>query len=103
MISGRDVRAKLTRPGVGWAMGTLFLAMAVAVAPAAEIFCHEEHGVEEHCADCLLPHPPATERCDAPPIELADVAEPIEPVREVVRSSSRRYLRQPARAPPAWL
>ena len=75
--------------------------LVVGGAAAAEVFCHEEHPVDEHCAVCQLPHPPAVELSRSLRIGFADAENSLEQAREVVRVPSRLYLRQPARAPPA--
>lgn len=92
-----------TRAGrsLGWSAWTVVLVLVVAGGPAAEVFCHEEHTVDEHCAACQLPLPPAADPSRSPQIGLADPADAPEPAGEVVRARSRLYLRQPARAPPA--
>ena len=89
------------RRSLGWSAWILLLALAVGGAAAAEVFCHEEHAVDEHCAVCQLPHPPAVEFSGLLQIGFADAADSLERVGEVVRVQSRLYLRQPARAPPA--
>ena len=86
---------------LGWSAWTLVLVLAVAGAAAAEVFCHEEHAADELCAVCQLPHQPADQLSGSLQIGIADLAEPHEQAREVVRVPSRLYLRQPARAPPA--
>lgn len=92
---------RLGSRSLGWSAWTLVLVLAVAGAAAAEVFCHEEHAVDEHCAVCQLPHPPAAEPSGSLQFGFADAADPLEQACEVVRVSSRLYLRQPARAPPA--
>ncbi|MXZ60278.1 MAG: hypothetical protein F4228_08375 [Acidobacteria bacterium] len=99
----RPVRAhpRLARRSLGWSAWIALLVLVVASAAAAEVFCHEEHSVDEHCAVCQTPHQPATELSGSLQIGSADAADPMEQAREVVRVPSRLYLRQPARAPPA--
>lgn len=89
------------RRSLGWSAWTLVLVLAVAGAAAAEVFCHEEHAVDELCAVCQLPHQPAAEPSGSWQIGFADVVDPLGQVHEVLRAPSRLYLRQPARAPPA--
>ena len=89
------------RRSLGWSAWTLVLVLAVAGAAAAEVFCHEEHPVDEHCAVCQLPHQPAAELSGSLQIGFAEAANSLDQAREVVRVPSRLYLRQPARAPPA--
>ena len=77
------------------------LVMAVAGAAAAEVFCHEEHAADQHCAVCQLRHQPAAALSDSLQIEFADVAEPLEQAAdgEWIASGHSRLL--PARGPPA--
>lgn len=86
---------------LGWSAWIVVLVLAVAGAAAAEVFCHEEHAVDEHCAVCQVPHQPAADLSGSLQIGFADAADPLEQAREIVRAPSRLYLRQPARAPPA--
>lgn len=86
---------------LGWSAWIAVLVLAVAGAAAAEVFCHEEHAVDEHCAVCQLPHQPAADLSGSLQIGSADAADPLEQAREIIRVPSRLYLRQPARAPPA--
>ena len=99
----RRVRAhpEPARRSLGWSAWIVVLALAVAGGAAAEVLCHEEHEVDEHCAVCHLPQPPAAQLSGSLRIGFADAADPLEQAREVVRVPSRLYLRQPARAPPA--
>ena len=100
MRRGRE-HPRLAGRSLGWSAWIAVLVLVVAGAAAAEVFCHEEHAVDEHCAVCQLPHQPATELSGSLQIGFADAASPLEQAREVVRVPSRLYLRQPARAPPA--
>ena len=93
--------ARLARRSLGWGAWIAVLVLAVGGGAAAEVFCHEEHEVGEHCAVCHVPHQPAVELSGAFQIGFADAANPVQQAREVVRVESRLYLRQPARAPPA--
>ena len=75
--------------------------MAVAGAAAAEVFCHEEHAADQHCAVCQLRHQPADELSGALQIGLAEVAEPLEPAADGEWIASGHSRRLPARGPPA--
>ena len=74
--------------------------MAVAGAAVAEVFCHEEHAADQHCAVCQVRHP-AAELSGSLQIEFADVAEPLERAAagEWIASGHSRLLL--ARGPPA--
>ncbi len=101
MIRRGRAHPRLARRSLGWSAWIALLVLVVAGAAAADVFCHEEHAVGEHCAVCQTPHQPATELSGSFEIGFADAADPLEQAREVVRVPSRLYLRQPARAPPA--
>ena len=61
---------------------------------------HGEHPDERECAVCHFAHQTAD---SAPPAEFASSQAPVptEQAHEVCRGEFPRYLRQPARAPPA--
>ena len=75
--------------------------MTVAGAAAAEVFCHEEHAADQHCAICQLRHQPAAELSGSAQIEFADVAEPLEQPADGEWITSGHFRRLPARGPPA--
>ena len=75
--------------------------MAVAGAAAAEVFCHEEHAADQHCAVCQLRHQPAAELSGSLQIGLANVAERLEQAPDGDWIASGHSLRLPARGPPA--
>ena len=93
--------SRLARRSLGWSAWIAVLVLVVAGAAAAEVFCHEEHTVDERCAVCQTPHQPAAELAGSLQAGFADAASPLEQARDAVRVPSRRHLRQPARAPPA--
>ena len=101
MVQGGRAHAGLARRSRSWRAWIVVLAMAVAGAAAAEVFCHEEHAADQHCAVCQLRHQPAAELSGSVKIGFADVAEPLEqaPDREWIASGHSRRL--PARGPPA--
>ena len=101
MIRTTGKGRRLARRGFGWALWVAVLVIVVAGAPAAELFCHEEHAVDEHCEVCQIPHPPAAQLSASSQIGSTDLPKPITRARAVVRTPSRLYLRAPARAPPA--
>ena len=68
---------------------------------AAEVFCHEEHAADQHCAVCELRHQPAAELSGSLHIGFVDVAEPIEQAPDVGWIASVHSRRLPARGPPA--
>ena len=90
--------ARRSLDGRAW---IVVLVMAVAGAAAAEVFCHEEHAAELHCAVCQLRHQPAAELSNSLQIEFADVAEPLEPAADGEWIASGHSCRLPARGPPA--
>ena len=90
--------ARRSLDGRAW---IVVLVMAVAVAAAAEVFCQEEHAVEQHCAVCQLRHQPAAELSNSLQIEFADVAEPLERAAGGEWITSGHFPRLPARGPPA--
>ena len=75
--------------------------MAVAGGAAAEVFCHEEHAADQHCAVCQLRHQSAAELSGSLLIGFADVAEPLEPAPDGEWIASGHFRRLPARGPPA--
>ena len=101
MIQRGGVPAELARRSRSWRVWIVVLAMAVAGAAAAEVFCHEEHAAGQHCAVCQLRHQPAAEPSGSLQIEFADVAEPFEQAADGEWIASGHSLRLPARGPPA--
>ena len=101
MVDRRSVRRGLARRGSGWRAGIVVLAMAVAGAAAAEVFCHEEHAADHHCAVCLLRHQPAAEPSGSLQISFVDVAEALEQAADGEWTAPGHSLRLPARGPPA--
>ena len=75
--------------------------MVVAGAAAAEVFCHEEHAADQHCAVCQLRHHTAAELSGSLQIGFADVAEPLEQAADREWITSGHTCRLPARGPPA--
>ena len=98
MVERGALRRGLAHPG--WRAWIVVLAMAVAGAAAAEVFCHEEHAADQHCAVCL-PHQPADKPPGSSQIGFADVAEPLEQAADREWIASGRSRRLPARGPPA--
>ena len=101
MVDRRSVRRGLARRGSGRRAGIVVLAMAVAGAAAAEVFCHEEHAADQPCAVCLLRHQPAAEPSGSLQIGFADVAEALEQAADGAWTAPGHSLRLPARGPPA--
>ena len=101
MADRGPVRRGLVRRGSGRRAWIVVLAMAVAGAAAAEVFCHEEHAADQHCAVCLLRHQPAAEPSGSLQIGFADVAEALEQAAHGAWIASGHSLRLPARGPPA--
>ena len=95
------MRAGLARHGPGWRAWVVVLAMAVAGAAAAEVFCHEEHAADQRCAVCQLPHQPAAEPSGSSQIGIADVAEPLDQAARGEWLASGHFRRLSARGPPA--
>ncbi|MDE2906277.1 MAG: hypothetical protein OXQ28_09360 [Acidobacteriota bacterium] len=91
----------LARRGSGWRAWIGALAMAVAGAAAAEVFCHDEHAADQRCAVCQLPHQPAADPPGSAQIGFGDVAEPIEQPAHGHWIASGHFRRLPARGPPA--
>ena len=91
----------LARRSLGWSAWIVVLVMAVAGAAAAEVFCHEEHAADQHCAVCLLRHQPAAEPSGSLQIGFADVAEALEQAADGEWTAPGHSLRLPARGPPA--
>lgn len=78
------------------------LVMVVAgAAAAAEVFCHEEHEGDQHCAVCQLRHQPAAELSGSLQIGFAEIAEPLQLATDGEWIASGHFARLPARAPPA--
>ena len=98
MMERGSVRQGLVHPG--WRAWTVALAMAVVGAAAAEVFCHEEHASDQHCAVCL-PHQPADKPSGSSQIGFADTAEPLEQAVDREWSAADHARRLPARGPPA--
>ena len=84
-----------------WRAWIAVLVMAMAGAAAAEVFCHEEHAADQHCAVCQLRHQPAAELASSLQIGLAEVAEPLEQAAGGEWIASGHFRRLPARGPPA--
>jgi len=101
MIHEGRAHAELARPSRGWRAWIVVLVLAVAGAGAAEVFCHDEHAADQHCAVCQLRHQPAAEPSGSLQIEFADVAEPLEQAADGELIASGHYRRFPARGPPA--
>ncbi len=95
------MRAGLARRGSGRRAWIVVLAMAVAGAAAAEVFCHEEHAADQHCAVCQLRHQPAADLSGSLQIGFADVAELLAQAADAEWITSGHSLRLPARGPPA--
>ena len=95
MGSGRHISLRV-RTGM---LAAIVIPLVVLVGIPASVW-HADHADERECAVCHSGHQTAD---FARPVELAPshVPERIERMREVRRVESRRYLRQPARAPPA--
>ncbi len=100
MVERRPLQARLARRGSGWRAWIVVLALAVAGAAAAEVFCHEDHPADQRCAVCQLPYQPA-EPSDSSQIEFGDVAESVEQAGGVEWTASGHFRRLPARGPPA--
>ena len=77
------------------------MVVAVAGAAAAEVFCHEEHAADQHCAVCQLRHESAAELSSSLPIGFAEVTEPLEQAAGGEWISTGHFRRLPARGPPA--
>ena len=101
MADRGPVHLGLARRGAGRRAWIVVLAMAVAGAAAAEIFCHEEHAADQRCAVCQLPHQPADKPSGSSQIGIADVAEPLEQAADFDWIASGHSRRLPARGPPA--
>ena len=101
MADRGSVHAGLARRGSSRRAWIVVLAMAVAGAAAAEVFCHEEHAADQHCAVCQLRHQPAAELSSSLQIGFADAAQPLEQAAAGEWIASGHSLRLPARGPPA--
>ena len=101
MVQRGGARTGLARRSRGWRAWIVVLAIAVAGAAAAEVFCHEEHAADQHCAVCQLRHQAAAELSGLLQIEFADVAEPLEQAPDGEWIASGHSRRLPARGPPA--
>ena len=75
--------------------------MVVAGAAAAEVFCHEEHSADQHCAICQLRDQSAAELSGSLQIGFAEVTEPSEQAADGEWIASGHFRRLPARGPPA--
>ena len=101
MVRRGRAHPEIARRSLAWRAWIVVLVMAVAGAAAADVFCHEEHAADQHCAVCQLRHQSAAELSNSLQIEFADVAEPREQAADgewIVSGHSRRL---PARGPPA--
>jgi len=101
MVQRGRAHTSLARRSLGWRAWIVVLVMAVAGAAAAEVFCHEEHAADQHCAVCQLRHQPAAELSGSLQIRLADAAQPLEQAAGGEWIASGHSLRLPARGPPA--
>ena len=101
MVRRGRAHPELARRSLAWRAWIVVLVMAVAGAAAAEVFCHEEHVADQHCAVCQLRHQPAAELSNSLQIEFADVAEPLEQAADGEWIASGHSRRLPARGPPA--
>ena len=101
MVERGSVHTGFPRCGSGWRIWIVALAMLLAGATFAEAICHEEHGIDQDCAVCQLRHQPAAETSAFLQIGYADVADPIEPADDGAWIAPDRFLRLPARGPPA--
>ena len=101
MIHRGCAQARLARRSRSWRAWIAVLVMAMAGAAAAEVFCHEEHAADQHCAVCQLRHQPAAELASSLQLGLAEVAEPLEPAAGGEWFASGHFRRLPARGPPA--
>ena len=99
MAMGRRAHVGLARLGSrAW---IVVLAVALAGAAVAEVFCHEEHAADQDCAVCLLRHQPAAEPSGSPHIGFADASEPVEQAGDSGWVAAVHSRRLPARGPPA--
>ena len=89
------------RRSLDWRAPIVVLVMAVAGSAVAEVFCHEEHAADQHCAVCQSRHQPAAELSGSSSIGFADVAEPLEQAPDGDWIASGHSRRLPARGPPA--
>ena len=101
MVRRERAHPELARRSLDWSAWIVVLVMAVAGAAAAEVFCHEEHVTDQHCAVCQLRHQPAAELSGSLPIGFADVAGPLEQAPDGEWIASGHSRRLPARGPPA--
>ena len=101
MVQRGRAHPGLARRSLGWRAWIAVLVIAVAGAGAAEVFCHEEHAADQHCAVCQLRHQPAAELAGSLQVGFADVAEPLEQAADGGWIASGHSRRLPARGPPA--
>ena len=101
MIREGRAHTGLARCGRGWRAWIVVLAMVMAGAGAAEVFCHEEHAADQQCAVCQLRHQPAAELSGSLQVEFADVARLLEQAAGGDWIASGHSRRLPARGPPA--
>ena len=101
MIHRGCAQTGLARRSRGWRAWIAVLVLAMAGGAAAEVFCHEDHAAEQHCAVCQLRHQPAAELASSPQIGFAEVAEPCEQTADGEWIASGHFRRLPARGPPA--
>jgi len=101
MVRKGRAHTGLARRSRDWRAWILVLVMAVAGAAAAEVFCHEEHAADQHCAVCQLRHQSDAELSGSLLIGFADVAELLDPALDGEWIASGHSRRLPARGPPA--
>ena len=101
MIQKGRARTGLARPSRRWRAWSVVLVMALAASVGAELFCHEGHATDQHCAVCQLRHQHAAELSGALQVEFADVAEPLERAADGEWIACGHARRRPARGPPA--
>ena len=93
------VLSKFVRRGPGWRAWIPVLAVTLAVAASAAIFC-EDHDDDLGCAVCQLRHHSAADLSGAVCVGPADVAEPIDTLPRDGYVTSDGFSRLPARGPP---
>ena len=84
MQRGRE-HPRLVGRSLGWSAWIAVLVLVVAGAAAAEVFCHEEHTVDERCGVCQTPPQPATDLSGSLQIGFADAANPLEQACDAVQ------------------